>query len=362
MNVSHQERGTAVGRRKLGSVFKRGHYWWLRYSFRNREYRESSKSAKKGDALGLLQKRIAEIHDGRLVGPQAHRTTFDDLVKLIEQDYASNGRRSVVNMRLRVKKLREQFEKVLPVDVSHAVLAEYVEKRLAEGAAASTVRYEIAMFGRMFTLAVRANLLGVRPVMPTVKVSNTREGFFSTAEVGRVINHLASDLRAAIAFTYVSGWRIGEVRSLTWANVEFAAGMVRLEPGSTKNEDARTFPFGAHPSLEGLLRSQRERVDAVQRALGTIVPWVFPRDDGRQLGDFRKAWSTACKKAGVPGRLVHDLRRSAVRNLERAGVPRSWATKLTGHRTEAVYRRYAIVSEADLSDAVKRLTQEGTGS
>jgi integrase len=351
-----------VARRKLGSVYKRGQYWWVRYSFRNREYRESSKSVKKGDALALLQKRISEVHDGRLLGPQSQRTTFDDLVTLIEQDYASNGRRSVVNMRLRVKKLREDFERVLPVDVSHAMLAEYVEKRLAKGAATSTVRYEIAMFGRMFTLAVRGNLLGVRPVMPTVKVSNTREGFFTTEEVGRVISHLPSDLCAMIAFTYASGWRIGEVRSLKWANVDFSAGTVRLEPGTTKNEDARLFPFGAHPALEGLLRSQRERVDRVQKATGAIIPWVFPRDDGRQLGDFRKVWAKACEKAGVPGRLVHDLRRSAVRNLERANVPRSWATKLTGHKTESIYRRYAIVSESDLSEAVKKLTRDGTGS
>ena len=118
----------------------------------------------------------------------------------------------------------------------------------------------------------------------------------------------------------------------------------------------------AHPALEGLLRSQRERIDGVQMRLGAIVPWVFPRDDGRQLGDFRKVWATACKKAGVPGRLVHDLRRSAVRNLERANVPRSWATKLTGHKTEAVYRRYAIVSESDLSEAVKKLTRDRSGS
>lgn len=74
---------------------------------------------------------------------------------------------------------------------------------------------------------------------------------------------------------------------------------------------------------------------------------------------FRRSWDRACKLASIPGRVPHDLRRSAVRNLERAGISRSVAMKLTGHKTEAVYRRYAIVSESDLADAVKRLGSSG---
>lgn len=70
---------------------------------------------------------------------------------------------------------------------------------------------------------------------------------------------------------------------------------------------------------------------------------------------MKLSWREACKKAGVPGRVLHDLRRSAVRNLERAGVSRSVAMKMTGHKTESVYRRYAIVSESDLREAGVKL-------
>jgi hypothetical protein len=83
---------------------------------------------------------------------------------------------------------------------------------------------------------------------------------------------------------------------------------------------------------------------------------------GRAARDFYTPWRGACTEAKVPGHLFDDLRRTAVRNLERAGVPRSWATKLTGLKTEAVYRRYAIVSEADLRDAVGRRAALATGT
>lgn len=81
---------------------------------------------------------------------------------------------------------------------------------------------------------------------------------------------------------------------------------------------------------------------------------------GRRVGtrraDFRLAWATACREAGVPGMLRHDLRRRAVRNMERVAVPRSVAMKLTGHKTENVYRRYAIVSPADLRASAEKLS------
>jgi hypothetical protein len=172
--------------------------------------------------------------------------------------------------------------------------------------------------------------------------------------VRRVLAHLPRWFAAAIEFAWRTGWRIGEVRSLTWAQVDFAAGVVRLEPGTTKNREGRTFPFRAYPALDALLTKQHERTLRWQQEHGEILNCVFWRD-GMPLGDHRDIWRSACRKAGLPGRLVHDLRRSAVRNLERAGVPRSAAMKLTGHLTESVYRRYAIVSEADLSEAVERL-------
>jgi integrase len=137
------------------------------------------------------------------------------------------------------------------------------------------------------------------------------------------------------------------------AQVDFAGGFIRLEPGTTKNNEGRAFPL--IPELRALLERRQAITRRCERAQARIIAHVFHRY-GRPIKSLRRAWKTACRQAGRPALLLHDLRRSAVRNLERAGISRSVATKLTGHKTEAVYRRYAILAESDLRDAGTKLT------
>ncbi|PYM05600.1 MAG: site-specific integrase, partial [Candidatus Rokuibacteriota bacterium] len=211
--------------------------------------------------------------------------------------------------------------------------------------------------GRMFKLAIKANMLTTMPPLPTIKVRNVRKGFFEPDEITRVLATLPEDLRPPIEFAYITGWRIGEICDLKWANVDVAGCVVRLDPGTTKKDEGRTFPFAKHPRLGALIVAQMERTLAVQRQRGKIIPWVFWRE-GEQIGEFKRTWANACKTAKVPGKLVHDLRRTAVRNLVRAGVPERVAMQLTGHKTRAVFDRYDIVSEADLSAAVEKLSRQ----
>ena len=138
--------------------------------------------------------------------------------------------------------------------------------------------------------------------------------------------------------------------------MDFAHQEVRLEPGTTKNSEGRVFPFSALPALADLIYRQRERTTALEKEMKTAILYVFHRH-GKPIRDLYKRWREACKAAKVSDRLIHDLRRTAVRNLERAGVPRSVAMKLTGHKTESVYRRYAIVAKADLTEGVAKLAR-----
>ncbi|MFQ5889771.1 MAG: tyrosine-type recombinase/integrase, partial [Gemmatimonadota bacterium] len=140
------------------------------------------------------------------------------------------------------------------------------------------------------------------------------------------------------------------------ARVDFGAGEMRLEASRSKNAEGRTFPFRALPPLEALLLEQQERTREVERRTGRIVPWVFHRD-GEPIRSMRKAWNGACDRAGLAGAWFHDLRRTVVRNLERAGVSRSVAMKLTGHKTEAIYRRYAITDSVVMAEGVQKLAR-----
>ncbi len=177
--------------------------------------------------------------------------------------------------------------------------------------------------------------------------------------------HLPEDLKPVVITAYVTGWRVhDEILTRQKHHLDLNAGWLRLDPGETKNGEGRMFPMNV-PMLREALEQQVQKTEALQLAKGQIIPWLFHRE-GRQIKMFRRSSLTACVEAGlgkrikdvngkviktVANRIPHDFRRTAVRNLERAGTPRSAAMKMVGHKTEAIYRRYAIADERMLLDA-----------
>ncbi len=349
-------RDRKTGEKKLSPT------WWIAYSFRGTKHRECSWSNKRQDAVRLLKKRLGEIGRGRFAGALLERTTFDELERIITDDYDANRRRTKGRMLTALAALRQHFGLTLARDINFDNLNAYIADRLQEGIAPATVRYDLSVLRRAFRLAERSGK-AICPPFPSIRVNNTRTGFFEEDQFRAVLQHLPEDIKPIVTFAYYTGWRIrSEVLPMEWRQVDLSAGTVRLEPGTTKNDEGRTFPFAILPELAEVLLEQRRRTYEVQAKTDKLIPWVFHRN-GDPIKGFRKAWDKACKAAGVPDMIPHDFRRTAVRNLERAGVSRSAAMKLTGHKTESVYRRYAIVSEADLAEGVKKLAalQERTG-
>ncbi|WP_447983231.1 tyrosine-type recombinase/integrase [Nitrospira sp. Nam74] len=348
------ETGEKKRERGEGMLYQRGNVWWIKYHFRGNAYRESSGSTVRKDALNLLKRRWTEMSGPQFHGPALCRTTFEDLARIIENDYRINSRRSLSRMLASLEAVRGFFGLSLAIDITLDRLDAYVAARLADNIALATIKNDLSILRRAFRLAQRAGK-AVCPPFPILSVHNVRTGFFERPDFEAVRRHLPSALQPVVTFAYLTGWRTqSEILPLQWRQVDFSAGTVRLDPGTTKNDEGRVLPFVVLHELENLLTAQHDLTAQLERDKDVIIPWVFHRD-GRRILDFRKAWSDACTRAGVPGRIPHDFRRTAVRNLERAGVPRSVAMKLTGHKTESVYRRYAIVSEADLADGMKKL-------
>jgi integrase len=137
--------------------------------------------------------------------------------------------------------------------------------------------------------------------------------------------------------------------------VDFDAGTIRLDAAHSKSGKPRTFPFGQLPVLADLLREQREHTSAEEHESGRIIPWVF-HSHGERIKCFRTGWRNAVKEAKLPWLTPHDMRRSAARNLVRAGVPERVVMDLCGWKTRAMFDRYNITATDDLADGVGLLS------
>ena len=328
---------------------------WIKYYRNGKAYRESSGSAKESDAKRLLRLREGDIARGVPITPKVGRMKFDELADDVVNDYLINGRRSLKQLEIRFRlHLLPFFGGKRAAAITTSDIRKFIAKRQEAGASNATVNRELESLKRAFNLGIQAGKLISKPYVPKLKENNVRTGFFEPAQFNAVRGHLPEYLKPYVTFAYITGWRKSEISSLKWYQVNFDTGRVILDPGTTKNDEGRVFPFTQE--LRGLLVQQKEETEKLQRQKDMLIPWVFHRK-GKKVGDFRKSWETACKKAGVPGRIPHDFRRTAVRNLVRAGVPERVAMQMTGHKTRSVFERYNIVSEGDLEAAAKRLDE-----
>src|SRR5262245_40434338 len=337
---SHEERQSVRQRkRRLGGGYRRGKVWWIQFSHLGRVQRESSGSTRHADAVALLRRRQSEIETrGAALGVAKARISFPEAMRAVERDYEKNHHRSLEDLSRRITKhLVPHFGSVRLATIDTTAINAYVGARLEAGAAAATVNRELAIVKRSFRLAEIA-----RPKIAMLRENNVRKGFFEPDQIAAVVAHLPAALKGVIEFAAITGWRISEVLALEWRQI--LATEVRLDPGTTKNAEGRTFPITA--ALRVVLDTQARDRDAL-RQQGVVVARVFTRN-GRPIKRFRESWTNACTAAGVPGRFVHDLRRSAARNFVRAGIPERVAMQLTGHKTRSIFDRYAIVADGDL--------------
>jgi len=336
-----------------------------------------------------LQEREGDIVRGKPVTPKIGKVTFEDAKKDLFADYTTNSKRSFEVVQRRVEKHLEPFFRGRRMaSITTADVRAYIHHRqtkdtvtarkartirnadgtkthipaITRPASSAEINRETALLKRMFNLQIQGGTLLYKPYIPMLKENNVRTGFFEREQYESVISHLPSDIAPVITFAYLTGWRIfSEVLPLEWRQVDFAAGEVRLDAGTTKNGEGRVIYMSA--ALRTCLEAQQAEHKKLTKA-GHIFPNVFWRMVAEERGGdkkpkpitaFTKSWKNAVRAAGCPGRIPHDLRRTAVRNLVRAGISETVAMRMTGHKTRSVFDRYNIVSEGDLREAARKL-------
>jgi len=340
-----------------GGIFKHkgSRNYWIAYVSGGKRHFESSGSERKKDAQALLTSRLGDTQRGLVVTPKVGRITVSQGLQAVLDNLRMNGRRMLPDARRRIDLRLLKFFK--PDWRMSAIAASDIERykaeRLEAGAKPATVNRDLAVVRRAFRLALEQGELAAMPTIKLLRENNIRTGFFERDQFDAILKHLPDVYHPPLRFAYITGWRFkSEVLSLTVAQVDLRAGFVTLEVGSTKSGEGRS--FYVTEDLRELLQGQLDAIKALKKR-DVVCPYVFHREDGAQIRDFKKSWATACKAAGYPDKLFHDFRRTAVRNLERAGVPRSTAMAMVGHKTEAIYRRYAIVDEAMHREAAAKL-------
>lgn len=336
-----------------GRIFLRGQIWWAAYYLRGTEYRQSTGETDENRAGKFLQRKLKEVGADQIgaqtfTTPKASRLTVHDLLESLKKDFELRGKLSPQN-KSGLARAESDFGDRRALDLTAEKIDAYVQGRLAQDHKPATINRITQIIGQAYRLAIRRKDLNAMPdIRHLSEAGNERKGFFSRAEFDRVYSHLPHDLADFALFGYLTGWRKGEIASLTWQDVE--DNVIRLRGENAKNGEARSVVIAGE--LSGLI----ERRKQARLSNGVLTALVFHRD-GAPIIEFRKSWASACKAAGVAGKLFHDLRRTAVRNMVRSGVPQNVAMKISGHKTASMFRRYDIANEEDLRLAMESLAR-----
>jgi integrase len=384
-----RERGT-------GSIFHNGSaVWWIKFYTRGIPKRESSHSTDLDVAKKLLKRRLAEVETKTYV--MRTNVKIEELITDLLAEYRRERRKTITDVESRWKNHLEPFFGRMKVDdISTDTVQRYGKKRTEEGASGPTVNREIAILKHAFHLALKCSPRKVRevPVMSMYKESPARKGFLNDDQytlLARQCNREGLWFRALLTTAYSFAFRKGELLNLRVRQVDLASRQIRLDAGTTKNDEGRIAPMTdevftlltacvvgkqkndhvfTRPAVKPELapepvRGFRRRWAKVCCAVGLgelVCPDCYPElkeqtiDSNRRCSACGKKWKRQQLK--YVGLLFHDLRRSGVRNLVRVGVQQKVAMTISGHKTAAVFQRYNIVDERDIIEAGRKLNEK----
>jgi integrase len=338
-----------------GQIYLRGNTYWMVYWLRGERFRESCETSDEQQAAKMLRNKMKLIHADQIGArvfqtPKADKLTIHDLLESLKADYTLRGKASGQNLS-HIKRADADFGDMLAVALTPDRVDRYIQDRLADKNKPAAINRTLQFVRQAYTVAVRQNRIVRAPYVRRLSErGNERKGFTDEATFRKIRGFLPSYLQDFCLFGFVSGMRFGEICSLKWSNVH--GDEIELEGLDAKTGEPRIIPMvGA--DLAGILARRREAQKVKRDGILSTAALVF-HHGGKAIVDIRKAWHSACRKAGVPKLLFHDLRRSAAKNMDEAGISRDVAMSITGHKTQSMFSRYNITTTKRARQALEQ--------
>ncbi len=362
-----------------GGLILRGKTWWCQFYSDGRQIRMSAETHVKAEAIAFLRKQMDGRDKGEVPVTDIKKLRYADLRSALIDSYVTLGNKSLkeradgteniaglsaldsfcqFKQETRDGKIVITDKGVSVTQITTDFTSRFVRARKADGVGNAAINRSLAALRRMLKLAKRAKKIHDVPFIEFLKEPSARKGFLPVAKFDELLRLLPTHLKPLVTLLYYCGTRIGEALQIEWSQVNLDSRTIRLEPEQTKTDEARVLPLP--PVLVTMLKGTR-------RKEGTVF-------DGTNL---RKEWVKACAACGLgtkieiegkpydpryEGLTLHDLRRSAVRNLVNAGVPERVAMSISGHKTRSVFDRYHIVSTEDVTDAMQKVVTASLAS
>jgi integrase len=333
--------------------------------------RESAQTRDRAEAESYLAKKLRDAANWRdgiartFETAKQKRVSVGDLLDDLLAEYERREVKSLDSIRFRVREgssLRKAFGAMLTDALTPDRVVAYTDARRREGAAPATVNRETELLGRALHLALeRQKIARAATMPPRLRENNARHGFYETADFEKLASFLPEPLDDLARFAFMIGWRRGELLGLRW---EFVSETEVRIPDS-KNGEGRSVPVTA--SLVAILE-RRKAARSYSTPTGVALSSLVFHRHGKPINRtvFGKQFRRAAEKAGLgkttkredgsveySGVIFHDLRRTAVRNMIRGGVPQSVAMRVTGHKTASMFTRYDITDAKDKAGAIE---------
>jgi integrase len=343
-------------------------FWYAQFYRDGRQIRVSTRIEVKEKAKKELRRLMGDTERGLILENEVRRVRYSDLRAALLQNYVERGNKSLQTTAdgsetiwglkpldeffdYKPSKNNEPEKSGVPLtQITTDASREFARMRLDEGVSNDTVNGSLRLLRRMLNIAHEDKKIQVVPKIRLLKSSPARKVFLAKEQFDSLVSFLPVNLKPLVTFLYYCGVRLGEAKQIEWRQVDLRGALIRLDEDQTKNSEARTVPLP----------------DVLVRMLKRIGPGEGTVFDATNL---RKAWCKACVAAGLgtltevegkpdpryTGLIIHDLRRSAIKNLMNVGVNEKVAMEISGHKTRAVFDRYHIVDTEDVVDAMRRL-------